>query len=372
MKLLPRTTALIIFVLLAACSTPRGAGFEHEVLAARTTQDANGLSVENFSVIPVTRIALPQLASWPSVGATQYRWINRQAESPSLIIAAGDTLLITIWDAEENSLLTDAGQRAARLQETPVGPDGRIFIPFVGDLKVSGMAPATARAQIEARLIEAVPSAQVQLNVTPGRSNTANLVAGVVAPGVYPLPDRDFTLLGLLSQGGGVPRTILNPQVRLMRGSDIFGISLAQIYDDPRLDTTLRGGDRVIVEDEERYFIALGAAGREALHIFPKDQVSALDALGIMGGVTDARADPQGILILREYPRSAVGVEGLRPPQERIVFTMDLTSADGLFSAGKFHIMPGDLVYATESPAVAVGSVLSIINSLAVFGNRLM
>ena len=115
----------------------------------------------------------------------------------------------------------------------------------------------------------------------------------------------------------------------------------------------------------------LGAAGNEALHIFPKDEVTALDALAIIGGVADARADPQGILILREYPRDATGQSPDLPPQERIVFTMDLTSADGLFSAGKFQVMPGDLVYATESPAVAFGSVLGILNSLAIFRSRL-
>lgn len=372
MKILPHLAAMAICVFLAACSTPRGAGFENEVLSGRTTENSNGLVVENFSVIPVTRSTLPQLASWPYVGGTRYHWINRQVQSPSLIIAPGDTLGITIWDAEENSLLTNAGQRVAKLQEISVGPDGRIFIPFVGNLKVSGVDPATARARIEASLIETVPSAQVQLNVSPGRGNTANLVAGVASPGVYPLPDRDFTILELLSQGGGVPRGIVNPQVRLMRGADIYGISLAQIYDDPQLDTTLRGGDRVIVEDEERYFVALGAAGQEALHIFPKDHVSALDSLAIMGGVSDNRADPQGILILREYPSNAVGQDAAQPSQERVVFTMDLTSTDGLFSAGKFQVMSGDLVYATESPAVAFSSVLSAVSAVLVLRERLM
>ena len=364
MNSLSRVAALAIFLVLGACSTPRGAGFEAEVLAASTTRDANGDVTDNFAVFPVTRSALPQLNSWPSVGARQYNWINRQAQPASLLIAAGDKLKITVWDAEENSLLTGAGQRVAQLQETPVGSDGRIFIPFVGNLRVSGMSPETARGMIEAQLIETIPSAQVQLNVVPGRANTANLVGGVGAPGVYPLPDRDFTLLGLLSQGGGVRDSLVNPQVRLMRGSEIYGTSLSRLYENPGLDTTLRGGDRVIVEDEERYFLSLGAAGREALHIFPKDEVTALDALAIIGGVSDARADPQGILILREYASSATGQGAGMPPQERIVFTMDLTSADGLFSAGKFSVMPGDLVYATESPAVAMTSVLGILTTL--------
>lgn len=365
MGIFKRAAALSFCILLAACNTPRGAGFESEVLSTSQDQNADGISNDDFAVFAVTREELPQLNSWPRVGARRYSWINRQSQPASLIIAPGDKLIITVWDAEENSLLTGPGQRVAQLQETPVGSDGRIFIPFVGDLRVAGMAPATARAQIEARLVDTIPSAQVQLNVAAGRANTANLVGGVTTPGVYPLPDRDFTLLGLLSLGGGVRGDLKNPQVRLMRGRDIYGASLSRIYENPGLDTTLRGGDRVIIEEEERYFLSLGAAGSEALHIFPKDHVTALDALAIIGGVADARANPKGILILREYPSSAVNAaDDSHPSQERIVFTMDLTSADGLFSAGKFEVMPGDLVYATESPAVAGEGILRLLNSI--------
>jgi len=49
---------------------------------------------------------------------------------------------------------------------------------------------------------------------------------------------------------------------------------------------------------------------------------------------------------------------------DRVVFTLDLTSADGLFSAGIFHIMPGDLVYATESPVNAASTVLGLLGTV--------
>jgi polysaccharide biosynthesis/export protein len=46
-----------------------------------------------------------------------------------------------------------------------------------------------------------------------------------------------------------------------------------------------------------------------------------------------------------------------------VVFTLDLTSADGLFSAGQFRIHSGDLVYATESPVTRAQTILSLIGS---------
>lgn len=373
--ILPRAFSVVFLCLLVtACEKiPRGAGFQSEVLAASNADNLDGQDpVYDFAVFEVRRDVLPTLAHWPRNGGRNYRWINRQVQPASSIIAAGDVLDVAIWDAEDNSLLTSAGQRVVRLQEMKVSADGRIFIPFIGEMKISGMSPQTARAKIEEQLIATIPSAQVQISVVMGRANTANLVGGVGAPGVYPLPDRDYTLLSLLSQGGGVRPNIENPQVRLMRGSNIYGISLDRLYDDPKLDTTLVGGDRVIVENDDRYFLSLGATGSEALHKFTKSDVTALDALAIVGGVSDTRADPEGILILREYPTSAVRRDvSSGPPQNRVVFAIDLTTADGLFSAAKFYIQPGDLVYGTESPVNAARTVLSIFGSILGLANRL-
>ena len=138
----------------------------------------------------------------------------------------------------------------------------------------------------------------------------------------------------------------------------------------PTRDTTLRSGDKVIVEPDERFFLSLGAAGTEAVHPFPRDQISALEAISLIGGVTDARANPKGLLVLRDYPASAVRTDGTGPTQERVVFTLDLTTADGLFSAGQFPILSGDLVYATESRISSAQTILSVLGNTVGLANQ--
>jgi len=351
---------LTLCLALMGCVTPRGAGFQSEVLAA---SEAKGEAAAEFAVYPVTKASLPALTSWPKIGERRYAWVPRRAGSAESYVAVGDMIGLTVWDTEADSLLAEAGARKSEIRNLKVGADGTISLPFVGNLRVSGQTPEAVRAAIEQRYAEAIPSAQVQIDVTQGRANTANLVSGVAAPGSYPVPDRDYTVLSLLADGGGVLPGLNNPQVRLMRGNDVYGTSVSRLFDHPTLDTTLRGGDRIIVEEDDRYFLSLGAAGSEALHPFPKDEVSALDALSIIGGVQDTRADPQGILILREYPPKAVKAGSKGPAQQRVVFTLDLTSADGLFSARSFAIMPGDLVYATESRVTSARSVLGLMGS---------
>ena len=83
----------------------------------------------------------------------------------------------------------------------------------------------------------------------------------------------------------------------------------------------------------------------------------------MIGGVNDTRADPKGILILREYPTSALETDGSGPAEQRVVFTLDLTNSDGLFSARNFPIYSGDLVLATESPVVFVRTFIGVIGS---------
>jgi polysaccharide biosynthesis/export protein len=335
-------------------------------------QGAGGTeAVADFAVFSVTRTSLPVLQGWPRSGSVTGNWINRTEQPASLIIAPGDTLKVTVWDADDNSLLAGAGQRAAQLQDVLVSSGGVVFLPFVGDVRVAGMSPQSARDTIQGLYADTSPSAQVQVQVIPGRGNTISLVSGVGTPGVYPLSDRDVTLLNILSEGGGVRPGLVNPQVQLLRGNDVYRTSLARLYDNPSLDTTLVGGDRIVVEEDERYFLSLGATGTEALHIFPKDEVTALDALSIIGGINDTRANPQGILILRAYPASAVRADLSGPPQDRVVFTVDLTTADGLFSAGAFRIQPGDLVYATESPVTAANTILGLFGSALGIASRI-
>ena len=188
-------------------------------------------------------------------------------------------------------------------------------------------------------------------------------MGGVSSPGSYPLndPDGHVTVLGLISQGGGVSDGMDNPQVSLTRGSKVYQIALKQIYEDPELDTVVQGRDKVIVASDDRYFRSLGASSTEAIIPFNRETISALDAMSMIGGLQDSRADPKGILILREYPPSAVKSGG--PNHQRVIFTVDLTQTDGLFSAGKFMIHPEDTVMVTESPVVLAETVIGLFTS---------
>lgn len=361
MNILPKIfVALALVSVLTSCSRlPGGAPASEEIL-----KEANAETAQ-FALYSVTRAFLPTVAQWPATGKQEHLgWISASQGARSQIIQPGDSLNVRIWDSSDNSLLTTTEQKEIQLTDVEVASNGSIFMPYVGNVSVIGLTPDLAREELQTSFEMIVPSAQVQLSMTEGRNNSVDLVSGVLQPGTYPMPDRNYSVLGLISAGGGISSNLNNPQIRLMRGGSIYGTSVDKLLNNPSLDTLLRGGDRVFLEEDERYFLSFGATGKEDLYTFTKDNVSAMDAVAIMGGFQDNKADPKGLLVLREYPASAsrAGVRG--PRQSRVVFSLDLTTADGLFSARRFQINPDDLVMATESP---INDALTVSNVIGNF-----
>jgi polysaccharide export outer membrane protein len=356
----------VIGLCLTGCGLPRGGPVQQEVLRSAGSETAG------FGVVAVQRSNLAKVAQWPHLSTLSTSgWPQGgKGSGTSEIIAAGDHISMTVWESDDSPLLTELNKKSVTIPDMTVTPKGTIFVPYVGEVEVAGQSPDHARATVQEKLTAALSSPQVQLGVTPGRQNTVDLVGGVNRAGSYPLPDRNFSVLSLLSQGGGVPPGLRNPQLRLLRGTKTYGISVHKLLAEPQLDAVLRGGDKVIVEEDRRYFLSLGAAVLQNQIHFPQDDMSALDAVALIGGIAPVRANPKAILIMRDYPASALRRDGSGPDQERMVFTLDLTSADGLFSAREFQIEPKDVVLVTESPINGLRTLIGLLGQSAVVVNQ--
>ena len=357
--------ASLAFFLVACGDIPRGAPFQSEITRAATRDDA----ARDFAVYPVTERFLHYLAAWPAPETDRRDrdgsgWIGRTDGTHSRMIAAGDAIDLTVWTSDENALLTTPGQRAVDITGATVSPGGTIFVPYIGQVAVAGSSVESARTGIQRQFEEILPSAQVQLLRTAGRLSSVDVVDGAERPGRYPLGDGSTTALAVLSEAGGASRQIDNPRLRLVRDGRTYTVPLSRLYASPALDTVLRGGDKLVVEPDPRTFVAIGATGSERIVRFPEEEVSALEAIALAGGVDGSRADLNGILILRDYPAGAVTPELTRgPDRSRVVFAIDLTSADGTFSANRFLVQSGDVVLATESRVTEIRTITQLIGN---------
>jgi len=352
-------SAFTFVMLIAGCSLPRGAAIQSEVLNEQESQ------TPSFQVVPVTRDVTQALSNWPTTGwQGHYHWFERDRGPDSNAIQTGDLLKIVVWESEENSLLSARGSNMVSMPDQEVTSSGKIFLPYVGDVDVRGQDADAARKRIQASFEDISPSAQVQLSVIPGRNNSIDLVSGVAAPGRYPLDSRNTKILSAIAKGGGVSNDLRNPLLRLQRGSRTYETRFADLLADARRNARLRGGDQISVVEDDRSFNVLGAAGDQTVMYFEKESMTAMEALSAMGGLQASRADPKGVLILREYKAKDLKPGLAGPDMQQVVFTIDLTSADGLFAARQFEIHPQDTVLATESPVNAARTIIGLFGTV--------
>lgn len=347
----------VIALALFACSPPQDVANIQQVVAGADEDTAT------FAVEIVNKDTLVVIQSWLGTRiAQETAWIAHQTVVPDAVIQPGDRLNLAVWNNDDSSLLGQAGQKLIQMPDLQVSGAGMIFLPYVGDVRVAGLTADDARNVVQDHLAGIIPSAQVQLNAAAGPQNSVQVISGVANPGTLPLLDAGVTITSALAQAGGIQANMTNPQVSLQRGGKIYTVAADKLLSHPELDTPLIGKDKIFVTPDRRYFLSLGAAGREAVIDFPRDTVTTLDAMSMIGGVNQDMANPKAILVLRSYPGAVVNNAAHKgPPKARMVFAFDLTNADGLFSAASFLIQDRDLVLVTESP------LLNTTNSIRLF-----
>jgi len=359
LRVLGRIVSIVLVVLAAGCTLPRGAAFQSQVISESASQ------TPSFQVVEVTRAAVPALARWPYTGGeVRQGWFRADRGPDSALIRTGDRIDVVVWDNQDNSLISGIGDKQTQIPAMTVSSDGTVYLPYVGDVVVRGLTPEAARERVQQKMEMVVPAAQVQLGVTPGRNNSVDVVSGVGSPGRFALQDRNTRILSILAQAGGVDTSLRQPRIRLQRDGRAYSTRLDVVLSDPSLNVRVHGGDQIAVVEDMRSFTAIGASQNQRLIYFEKERMSALDAVSAAGGLNARRANPKGVLVLREYsPRQlSEGPDG--PQMSQVVFTIDLTSADGLFAARQFNIQPDDTLLTTESPITGAQTILALVGSV--------
>jgi polysaccharide export outer membrane protein len=115
------------------------------------------------------------------------------AQNESLLIGPGDLLHLQVYDTpemEQRARVTDAGN---------------IPFSFLGTVKVSGLTPEQAAAQIERRLVAGgvMLHPQVSVRVEAYATQNASVMGQVVKPGTYEI-DTSRKVVDLLAMAGGL------------------------------------------------------------------------------------------------------------------------------------------------------------------------
>lgn len=333
---------------ITACALPRSGPNKREIYAGSVDKKGNAF------IVPVT----PEVTRATAVQATF--GFSDSFRNAGLVgsdtITSGDTIGVTVYEnVKDDPLLGNTGQRVSGLSQIQVDGQGYIYIPYAGRIKAAGQTPEGLRQAITRQLEDQTPDPQVSVVRLAGAGSTVSISGQAGANGVYPIEAGTRTLATMLAKSGGVSIDPAIAIVRLTRGGHTGKIWLQDLYENPLLDIALRPGDKIVIEQDTRKFIALGATGAQSTVPFESATMSALEAIATVGGLATMSADPTGVFVLRDeteaIARAVLGQPDLIGDQ-RLVYVLDLTEPTGLFEARDFQIRDGDTLYVTEAPFV--------------------
>jgi polysaccharide export outer membrane protein len=375
---LPRRATLVAMAALAlglaACTQPRPGPTADEIFAGSVLREGNAFIIAVGDRVN-RNLNVPAARGFPD-------GLRRGQVLSGDRIRVGDTITVTIFENVPEGLLTAAETRGARLEQVQVDSEGFIFVPFAGRIRALGETPEGLRGTIARQLDEQTPDPQVYISRETGDGATVSVVGRVTAQGVYPIERATGRLTSMIARAGGVSVPTQSAMITVARGAHTARVSLDDLIRHPELDLALRGGDRILVEQDQRRFTVLGATGTQSLLTFETTTLSAIEALARVGGLDPTRADPTGVFVFRneteEVSRRLLGRNDLVGDQ-RMVYVIDLTAPTGMFQARDFQIRDGDTLYVTEASAVqwnrqiatisgtlgATGSVVSIARRAA-------
>ncbi|MCB5408414.1 polysaccharide biosynthesis/export family protein [Pseudogemmobacter faecipullorum] len=357
-----RALALFAAVsLVAGCGLPRSGPNKKEIYAGSVLKEGDAYIVTvNSRVTRATSVM-------PAFGFSDT--FRNAGLVGADTIAAGDVLAVTVYEnVRDDPLLGNTGQRVSQLTEVQVDGQGFIFIPYAGRIKASGNSVESVRSAITRKLDAQTPDPQVQVARVAGDGSTVTITGAVATPGVFPIEQSTRSLSAMLAQSGAMAIDPATALVRVTRGGQTGKIWLKDLWANPKMDIALRPGDRIVIEEDERRFTALGATGTQSIVPFESETLSAIEALATVGGLQTMAADPTGVFVLRNEPEAianaVLGRKDLRGDQ-RMIYVLDLTAPTGMFEARDFLVRDGDTLYVTEAPYVQWQKSLSVLTGSA-------
>lgn len=264
-------------------------------------------------------------------------------------LGPGDRLQVRIWESGTPSVFAASGG-GSDLGEVTVDETGRLFLPYVGALRVSGMTIAEVRTAATRRLRSVILDPQVDIRPVEQRSKLVSLQGDAAKTGSFPIT-RGRTRLGeLLAEAAPNQKNPEMAAVTVRRNGQAATVRLSDIYRNPELDIALRPGDSIVINEVVENVTVLGAAGVQGQVRIPERDFSLIDALGQARGLNEEAADPRAVFVMRA---------GATPETPPIVYQFDMRRPESIALANQFIVQDNDAVLISNASFAQTRRVLS-------------
>jgi polysaccharide export outer membrane protein len=128
------------------------------------------------------------------------------AQDSSYVLGPMDVLEVQVWKEPDFS------------RQVLVRPDGKITLPLLGDIHVSGMNTMDLKELLTAKLQDYIDSPEVTVILVESHSKNFYIIGKVARPGTYELIPG-MTVLQALSVAGGLGEWADKDSIRIIRRS---------------------------------------------------------------------------------------------------------------------------------------------------------
>jgi protein involved in polysaccharide export with SLBB domain len=212
----------------------------------------------------------------------------------SYIVGPGDQLLVDVYGYSEQSF------------DLSVSPDGVVFVPNVGPIKVGGASIAAASSRMKdalgkiySGLLGFNPNTFLQVRLGNIRSIKVSLVGELLKPGTYTLPSFSSVFNALFAAGGPNENGAFR-NIQVYRDSKL--LTTVDIYEflmkgEQKSNVTLQDNDVIIVPTYQTRVEVLGPVRREGL--FEVKQGETLQDLYVYAGGFNPNAYKERVTVRR-------------------------------------------------------------------------
>ncbi len=371
----PLRRALILLSVgwLAACSDLPGSGpSTSEIVAASKPTQAGGT---RFALVDVDQHVVATMEKWTAV--SMQGTFGQQRPVSAQMIGVGDYVQVVIWEAAAGGLFSAAandrigpGSRSTLIPEQVVGPDGAITVPYAGRVRVIGRNPQQVEQAIVGALQGKAIEPQVLVTVTKNIANTVTVVGEVTGGARVPLTTRGDRILDVVATAGGTRAPAHETFVTLVRDGHAVRIPMQAMLTDPAENVYVRPGDVVSVAREPQTFTAAGATGQNSVIPFDAIGITLDQAIARAGGLSDSRADPAGVFVIRyERPEDYDQLRLPRPDpgplsQVPVIYRVNMRDPNGFFMARRFPVRNKDILFVSNAPITEFQKVWSLMLGL--------
>lgn len=316
---------------------------------------APGPGEASYDVVEVNAATIPAFTMPERVASQPSRALSA---NPRFALAPGDVVNVTIFERSDGGLFAPAATGGAGFPAVRVDDGGALTLPYVGRVLVAGATLAQASARIAAALGNTVVDPRVHVQLVSSASHSVLVAGEVRTPGRISLLDGPLSAVDAVARAGGPSQTVQSLDVVIHGPGGPQRMSYLELLAQPSLQVGM--GQQVVLEPNERRFMAMGAVLQPGLRPMTMSRMSLLDGLGVAGGLNDRQAAPSGVFLLR-----LVGQATARRPT---VFHLDMSRGDSLLLAHRFALLPDDVLYVSNAPIWEVQKVIAPFLSLLSVG----